>query len=174
MGTITKNPGVMEQMAQSGQPAGMRATACAAVLQIHMVPKGVLAVLLPLAHMQTGSIRVAWPANQSHCATRLSASYENWGPVADLVLHCCSQYQYRWDISGAGLTEPGLAADMQKQMMTFQKGGPWLQARNFAIFSGVNAGLSTGMRRFRKKEDVRNTYAPVFLLSMFWPILSPA
>ena len=52
---------------------------------------------------------------------------------------------------------------MQKQMATFQKGGPWLQARNFAIFSGVNAGLSTGMRRWRKKEDVRNTCAPVLL-----------
>ena len=48
---------------------------------------------------------------------------------------------------------------MQKQMMSFQKGGPWLQARNFAVFSGVNAGLSTGMRRWRKKEDVRNTCA---------------
>ena len=57
------------------------------------------------------------------------------------------------------MSELGLVADLQKQMMSFQKGGPWLQARNFAIFSGVNAGLNTAMRRYRKRDDVRNTCA---------------
>ena len=40
--------------------------------------------------------------------------------------------------------------------MALQQGGPFVQARNFAVFSGVNACISTGMRRWRKKEDVQN------------------
>ena len=45
---------------------------------------------------------------------------------------------------------------MQRQMSALQSGGPWVQARNFAVFSGVSAGITVAMRRFRKKEDVRN------------------
>ena len=56
-----------------------------------------------------------------------------------------------------------MCADMQRQMMLLQQGGPWIQARNFAVFSGVSAGISVAMRRIRKKEDVRNVYVPSFI-----------
>lgn len=29
-------------------------------------------------------------------------------------------------------------------------GGPWIQARNFAVMTGVNAGISCAMKRIRK------------------------
>jgi hypothetical protein len=42
-------------------------------------------------------------------------------------------------------------------------GGPWVQAKNFAVMSGVNAGLACAMKRYRKgKEDMFNTLVPAF------------
>lgn len=35
-------------------------------------------------------------------------------------------------------------------------GTPFQQARNFAVMTGVNAGISTLMRRVRGVEDVQN------------------
>lgn len=35
-------------------------------------------------------------------------------------------------------------------------GGPLVQARNFAVMTGVNAGISCVMKRLRGKEDVQN------------------
>lgn len=48
-------------------------------------------------------------------------------------------------------------ADMVKQMQAFQQGGPWVQARNFAVLTGVGAGLSIALKRVRKTDDVYNT-----------------
>ena len=48
-------------------------------------------------------------------------------------------------------------ADMMKQMQAFQQGGPWVQGRNFAVLSGVGAGLSIALKRIRKTDDVYNT-----------------
>lgn len=42
----------------------------------------------------------------------------------------------------------------QGQLMTM--GTPMQQARNFAVMTGVNSGISTLMRRVRGTEDVRN------------------
>ena len=50
-----------------------------------------------------------------------------------------------------------LLADMVKQMQAFQQGGPWVQGRNFAVLSGVGAGLSIALKRIRKTDDVYNT-----------------
>ncbi len=50
-----------------------------------------------------------------------------------------------------------LAADMVKQMQAFQQGGPWVQGRNFAVLTGVGAGLSIALKRIRQKDDVYNT-----------------
>lgn len=58
-----------------------------------------------------------------------------------------------------GVSDPPVCgSDIQKQMMALQQGGPWVQARNFAVFSGVSAGLQTLMKRIRKVDDVRNVY----------------
>ena len=37
-------------------------------------------------------------------------------------------------------------------------GGPLIQARNFAVMTGVNAGLSCVLRRLKGKEDVQTRY----------------
>ena len=50
-----------------------------------------------------------------------------------------------------------LLADMVKQMQAFQQGGPWVQGRNFAVLTGVGAGLSIALKRIRQKDDVYNT-----------------
>lgn len=35
-------------------------------------------------------------------------------------------------------------------------GGPLVQARNFAVITGVNAGISCVMKRLRGKEDLQS------------------
>jgi len=35
-------------------------------------------------------------------------------------------------------------------------GGPWVQARNFAAITGVNAGIASVMKRIRGKEDIES------------------
>lgn len=41
------------------------------------------------------------------------------------------------------------------QLAALQKGGPWGQARNLGVFTGVNAGLSCAIKKARGgKEDV--------------------
>lgn len=35
-------------------------------------------------------------------------------------------------------------------------GGPLVQARNFAVMTGVNAGISCVLKRIRGKEDVQS------------------
>ncbi|KAA3475927.1 mitochondrial import inner membrane translocase subunit TIM22-like [Gossypium australe] len=41
-------------------------------------------------------------------------------------------------------------------------GGPLVQARNFAVMTGVNAGISCVMKRLRGKEDVQSSMAAAF------------
>lgn len=43
-------------------------------------------------------------------------------------------------------------ADLLKNMQA-QMGGPWVQARNFAVITGVHAGIAAACRRIRKKDD---------------------
>lgn len=38
-------------------------------------------------------------------------------------------------------------------------GGPLVQARNFAVITGVNAGISCVMKRLRGKEDLQSRWA---------------
>lgn len=56
---------------------------------------------------------------------------------------------------------PPLAAMPGAQMM--QMGGPLQQARNFAVMTGVNAGVNTFMRRRRGVDDVQNTVVAGFV-----------
>lgn len=41
-------------------------------------------------------------------------------------------------------------------------GGPVQQARNFAVMTGVNAGISAFMRRYRKVDDIQNSLVAAF------------
>jgi hypothetical protein len=46
------------------------------------------------------------------------------------------------------------------QMM--QMGGPLVQARNFAVMTGTNAGINAFMRRYRKVDDIQNALVAAF------------
>ncbi len=48
-------------------------------------------------------------------------------------------------------------ADMAKQMQALQSGGPMVQARNFAVMTGVNAGLAAACKLYRGKDDIYGT-----------------
>ena len=43
-----------------------------------------------------------------------------------------------------------------------QMGGPMVQARNFAVMTGTNAGISAFMRRYRRVDDIQNSLVAAF------------
>lgn len=62
-----------------------------------------------------------------------------------------------------GAAAGGGGAEMAKQMAALQAGGPLVQARNFAVMTGVNAGIATACRKARNgTEDVYSTMAAAF------------
>jgi hypothetical protein len=46
--------------------------------------------------------------------------------------------------------------------MMANMGGPFVQARNFAVMTGTNAGLTAFMRRTRGVDDITNAYVSHF------------
>ncbi|KAK3445741.1 hypothetical protein EUGRSUZ_A00976 [Eucalyptus grandis] len=59
----------------------------------------------------------------------------------------------------ANLNPEAMASLKQAQALA---GGPLVQARNFAVMTGVNAGISCVMKRLRGKEDVQSSMAAAF------------
>eukprot|EP00897_Mesotaenium_endlicherianum_P006003 jgi/Mesen1/5430/ME000027S04796 len=60
----------------------------------------------------------------------------------------------------AGLTPEANASMKQMQALA---GGPWVQARNIAVMTGVNAGITCALKRVRGGvEDVQSTMAAAF------------
>ncbi|GAB2293903.1 hypothetical protein Dimus_028115 [Dionaea muscipula] len=59
----------------------------------------------------------------------------------------------------SGLNSQALASFQQAQALA---GGPLVQARNFAVMTGVNAGISCVMKRLRGKEDVQSSMVAAF------------
>ncbi len=51
-------------------------------------------------------------------------------------------------------------------------GGPVQQARNFAVMTGVNAGVLTLMRRIRKVDDMQNSLAAAFASGACFSLVS--
>lgn len=63
----------------------------------------------------------------------------------------------------SGAAAGGSGAEMAKQMAALQAGGPLVQARNFAVMTGVNAGIATACRKARGgAEDVYSTMVAAF------------
>lgn len=58
-----------------------------------------------------------------------------------------------------GLNPQAMASFKQAQALA---GGPLVQARNFAVMTGVNAGISCVMKRLRGKEDVQSSMVAAF------------
>ncbi|XP_028117191.1 chloroplastic import inner membrane translocase subunit HP30-2-like isoform X2 [Camellia sinensis] len=71
------------------------------------------------------------------------------------------------DVSSSFPTPPPNAASMNPQAMaSLQQAqalarGPFGQAYNFAVMTGVNASISCVMKRIRGKEDVQSRFLPV-------------
>ncbi|XVF41552.1 hypothetical protein PTKIN_Ptkin01aG0288400 [Pterospermum kingtungense] len=59
----------------------------------------------------------------------------------------------------ASLNPQAIASFQQAQALS---GGPLIQARNFAVMTGVNAGISCVMKRLRGKEDVQSSMVAAF------------
>lgn len=59
----------------------------------------------------------------------------------------------------ASLNPQAMASLKQAQALS---GGPAIQARNFAIMTGVNAGISCVMKRLRGKEDIQSNMVAAF------------
>ncbi|XP_038685401.1 chloroplastic import inner membrane translocase subunit HP30-2 [Tripterygium wilfordii] len=59
----------------------------------------------------------------------------------------------------ASLNPQAMASLKQAQALT---GGPFVQARNFAVMTGVNAGISCVMKRLRGKDDVQSSMVAAF------------
>ncbi|XP_061356659.1 chloroplastic import inner membrane translocase subunit HP30-2 isoform X2 [Gastrolobium bilobum] len=59
----------------------------------------------------------------------------------------------------ASLNPQAMASLKQAQALS---GGPLVQARNFAVMTGVNAGISCVLKRLRGKEDVQSSMAAAF------------
>lgn len=61
--------------------------------------------------------------------------------------------------AAAGINPQAMSSFKQAQALA---GGPLIQARNFAVMTGVNAGISCMMRRIRGKEDVQSSMVAAF------------
>ena len=73
----------------------------------------------------------------------------------------------------AGAAGAADGGEMAKQMAALQAGGPLVQARNFAVMTGVNAGISTACRRARNgAEDVYSVMAAAFGSGMAFSLVS--
>ncbi|KAG1331653.1 chloroplastic import inner membrane translocase subunit HP30-2 [Cocos nucifera] len=72
------------------------------------------------------------------------------------------------DLTSAFPAPPPQAAGLSPQAMSSLKqaqafaGGPLVQARNFAVMTGVNAGISCVMKRIRGVEDVQSSVVAAF------------
>ncbi|KAL1547323.1 chloroplastic import inner membrane translocase subunit HP30-2-like [Salvia divinorum] len=60
----------------------------------------------------------------------------------------------------AGSLNPDAMASLKQAQAL--AGGPFVQARNFAVMTGANAGISCVMKRLRGKDDVQTSMAAAF------------
>ncbi|KAL6650668.1 hypothetical protein ACP70R_009593 [Stipagrostis hirtigluma subsp. patula] len=68
-----------------------------------------------------------------------------------------------------GVDPKAMASFKQAQALA---GGPLVQARNFAVMTGANAGISCVMRRIRGVEDVQGSMAAAFGSGALFSIVS--
>ena len=62
---------------------------------------------------------------------------------------------------------------MSAQLAALQKGGPWGQARNLGVFTGVNAGLSLAIKKARGgKDDVWGSMGAAFGAGVAFSLVS--
>ncbi|OIW20378.1 hypothetical protein TanjilG_09587 [Lupinus angustifolius] len=71
----------------------------------------------------------------------------------------------------ASLNPQAMASLKQAQALA---GGPLVQARNFAVMTGVNAGITCVLRRLRGKEDVQSSMMAAFGSGVMFTLVSGA
>jgi len=72
-------------------------------------------------------------------------------------------------------SNPNAASNPQvsAQLAALQKGGPWGQARNLGVFTGVNAGLNLAIKKARGgKEDVWGSMGAAFGAGVCFSLVS--
>ncbi|KAF7830823.1 chloroplastic import inner membrane translocase subunit HP30-2-like [Senna tora] len=69
----------------------------------------------------------------------------------------------------ASLNPQAMASLKQAQALS---GGPLVQARNFAVMTGVNAGIACVLKRIRGKEDVQSSMAAAFGSGVMFSLVS--
>lgn len=98
---------------------------------------------------------------------KLKADFDSWvvkqGPAAEVAvatLGAAAQGMFigylLGSFSGLDPTQnPNSASNPQvsAQLAALQKGGPWGQARNLGVFTGVNAGLTLAIKKARGGKD---------------------
>lgn len=108
---------------------------------------------------------------------RLKADFDAWvlkqGPAAEVAvatLGAAAQGMFIGYLLGSFSSldptqNPNSASNPQvsAQLAALQKGGPWGQARNLGVFTGVNAGLTLAIKKARGgKEDVWGSMGAAF------------
>lgn len=81
------------------------------------------------------------------------------------------------DASSAFPTPPPNASLNPQAMASLQQaqalaGGPLIQARNFAVMTGVSAGITCVLRRLRGKEDVKSSMTAAFGSGVMFSLVS--
>ncbi|XP_075496297.1 chloroplastic import inner membrane translocase subunit HP30-2-like [Primulina tabacum] len=71
--------------------------------------------------------------------------------------------------NAAGLNPEAMASLKQAQAFA---GGPLVQARNFAVMTGTNAGISCVLKRLRGKEDVQSSMVAAFGSGAMFTLIS--
>jgi hypothetical protein len=99
----------------------------------------------------------------------LKAKFDKWvaeqGPVAEVAVATLSSAAQGvfigYMLGSFSALDPTQNANnaanpqVSAQLQALQKGGPWGQARNLGVFTGVNAGLNMAIKKARGgKEDV--------------------
>lgn len=70
-------------------------------------------------------------------------------------------------------SQQGGSPQVSAQLAALQKGGPWGQARNLGVFTGVNAGLSLAIKKARGgKEDVWGSMGAAFGAGVAFSLVS--
>ncbi|XP_019149788.1 PREDICTED: uncharacterized protein LOC109146571 [Ipomoea nil] len=70
---------------------------------------------------------------------------------------------------GANFDPNVMNAFQQAQALS---GGPWIQARNFGVMAGSNAGISCVMKRLRGKEDIQTSMTAAFGSGVLFSLVS--
>ncbi|XP_019179861.1 PREDICTED: uncharacterized protein LOC109175059 [Ipomoea nil] len=142
--------------------------------------QGIMAVQLPsqnpieqfqAKYNELASGVKAWLSKQSLPveAAFVTAASAAQGGVIGAILGNLSPDLQPTPPPGANLDPNAMATFNQAQALT---GGPLVQARNFAVMTGVNAGISCVLKRVRGKEDVQSSMAAAFGSGVMYSLVS--